>query len=564
MTRLLLALLLLGTVACAPEPPQPPAVPETPPAGAPSTAVPLTDCPSTGWCWVRGRPLTVGGEAGRVHAIGSEGSFLRWTADGWVSHRVPTTRTLTSALIASDGALWASDEAGSAWHHDGARWAEAPAGTPILRLLGEAQGAVWALEAGAGGAHGTVAGGAVLRRDGAAWTRAIEPHAWCMGGDVALVGEEVWSTGLACSAPGTLSGAEVRRFDGDGWALIGAPIVGQAWYPRFERVEGRVMVRILGMFDWDGAAWVSYALPEYPQGLAVDEAGLWDGYDQVVVPRWQCTAIHRVDSTQAWCSGRGQIYVADEGGAWRPTLADPYAETQGASAAGHLPPALWAGSDTTVAWRGGPTQALRGRVRTAERLEVFDGRTWTERTEQLRDVHGSGPDDAWLVTDQGVLHFDGRSFTPVAIPDTVTRSPVIRVHALAPGRVLLLTEAELIAYDGTTFAVLHRPSPGAVLLDVAGSSADDLWVTGVRWSRPLEGSLAHFDGTTWTETALGDTLAEVLTAGRASWLVGDGIRRLDASEPVLAPPAGAGGVLWADADAVWLTTHDQALRWPRP
>src|SRR5688500_13729876 len=103
---------------------------------APSTPVEpgeTFDCPAEGWCWVRGRPLTVDGdrERGIVHALGADGAFLRWDVDRWSSAPVPTRRTLVSAWVASATNAWVSDDAGSAWHFDGAGWTESPASTFI-------------------------------------------------------------------------------------------------------------------------------------------------------------------------------------------------------------------------------------------------------------------------------------------------------------------------------------------------------------------------------------------------------------------------------------------------
>ena len=97
-----------------------------------------TLCTAKDWCWVRGRPLYVGGDQslGTLYALGDEGNFFRWTGTQWASAPVPTDRALLSAWVASETDVWVTDEVGSAWHGTPEGWTETTSDLPLGGVFG--------------------------------------------------------------------------------------------------------------------------------------------------------------------------------------------------------------------------------------------------------------------------------------------------------------------------------------------------------------------------------------------------------------------------------------------
>lgn len=561
--RLLHVAGVLVLAAC--QPPLPAALPacvEGPPTGR--------------WCWARGAPLAVSGDRdlGTVFAIGAEGAFFRWEAGAWVPAPVPTSRTLVSGWVGSASNAWVSDEQGSAWHFDGATWSEAPAGVPIARVLGSPDGAVWAVTEGGAVAHGVASGAELWRRDGSTWVRAMEPSAYCLGGDYLLGSDgSPWSAGLTCDADGVVSAVEVRRWNGSAWQPVGAPIPQQGWFPTLTRLDQTISVRATGHFTWDGTAWLasSPAGGGYPQGLPLDVTGLEDGVGWSVVPRaLGCEGAFRLDATQAWCFGNGRIF-ASRGAGWASTLPDAFAQTLGADRWDTLPPALWAGGDVRRAWGSGPTDVYRipaiG-LAAASIPEHYDGTRWTPALDvRAVDVHGTGPNDVWFATEAGLVHFDGRSFVTRPVPAELADGPLTAVYAPGGGVVLGLTDAALLAYDGS-WRVSHRAPRGWRILAVAGSGPTDLWLVQHLWGRNDTTELLHHDGTAWTRVEVSPLSwfggASLATRGSQTWLASaNSVRRLGVAghgSPVPVNTLRVATSLWIGPDSLWLLSDTVARR----
>ena len=403
-----LRLALLGLLAaCGAEPPVDPG------------AVPIS-CPSEGWCWQRGRPLTVDGDRARgtVYALGAEGMFLRWQGDRFVAARAPTPRTLLSAWLRSPDDAWVSDDEGKSWRLDGASWREVPGPAPIHRILGAPDGSLWAKAGGSASAHGGTSAARLVREQGGRWVEAMQPFPYCIGGDFTITPQgQIWSAGLVCNPAGTVDGLEVHRFDGAGWQRVGERIAGQAWFPSFVPGTGRVRVRALRTYEWDGAGWLPVDPPPVPPTLPADQQALWDGLGVTIAPSsLGCEGAYRPDERHVFCFGYGQIY-RQVGTGWQATLTDAFEETQAAESWGRVPPALWAGGHVLRAWGSGPADVYRVRLESGSRLEHFDGAAWAVALDAaVVDVAGAGRGEVWALTPDGLHRSDGRGFVAVPVP----------------------------------------------------------------------------------------------------------------------------------------------------
>jgi hypothetical protein len=156
-------------------------------------------------------------------------------------------------------------------------------------------------------------------------------------------------------------------------------------------------------------------------------------------------------------------------------------------------------------------QALPGLPQPLRRLVADNG------SFQLADAGGATASDVWLggtargdfakpaVTTGVVLHWDGTSMTVVAPLDDVS---IGAVEALGPDDVWVSTGVGPLHWDGTAWTAAGDPvtAGGADDLALSAAAPDDVWAVGTRPpGRGVRDSTLfaeHFDGTSWTETAL--------------------------------------------------------------
>ena len=154
---------------------------------------------------------------------------------------------------------------------------------------------------------------------------------------------------------------------------------------------------------------------------------------------------------------------------------------------------LWANRPDDVWFVGG--QFVAGPDVTFGMLAHFDGCTWTvtQRPDLpfLTGVWGAAPNDVWIVGDSGnAYHWNGSALTTVAVPgatnlNAVSGSSSSDVWAVGNG---------VFHWNGSAW-VQSFASGGTDIWAVAPS---DVWVASGATDA------LHFDGTTWTATALTD------------------------------------------------------------
>ncbi|MDQ3034414.1 MAG: hypothetical protein M3Y87_18545 [Myxococcota bacterium] len=521
----------------------------------PIESVGSAGCAPGAWCWERGLPLRIDGdrERGTAYAFGAEGSFYSWSDEAWVAMPVPTGATLYSAWARSDIDAWATDGDGLAWHFDGATWRVAAADGPIERVWAAPDGSVWARTGDFSSR--------VLRRESDRWVQPMEPYPYCVGTDYLVLDDgEVWSAGLACNESdpsGLVAGLEVRRYDGASWQLVGERIPDQFWLPRLLRVGDRVRVIAQGSFDWDGTSW-------QPSVAEVEIAGSDRERDAAMRSSLGCEHVYRLDEAHRWCFGHGRVYF-DRGEVWERVLEQDVTGTREAGLWDTMPPAMWAGEDTSSAWGSGPTDVYRTRPSTEWRLEHYDGSRWTTLLDEpVFAIDGAGPRDVWLTTDRGPLHYDGSRFASVPLPIEHASGRAI-VDAIGDGAALARTQDAVLVFDGAWTVVYEVPIEWHVT-DVAGSSATDIWMlmTEAETTRTTAQRLRHFDGTEWSEVEIGalGSIAGLVTGGTETWAWNyfADVVALGSDRTVPAAPwLGSRVHLWAGPDALWLTTPTQAM-----
>lgn len=135
----------------------------------------------------------------------------------------------------------------------------------------------------------------------------------------------------------------------------------------------------------------------------------------------------------------------------------------------------------------------------------WDGRSWTPVAGLLgSSVSGSGPDDVWAGADDGIRHFDGSAWTQVPqfigafVQDLVVAG---RNDVWAEVSSNGITDIE--HFDGQSWTVSFEVNlvgvGGVALTTIGASGPGDVWVGGTRFDPTNQrGYLAHFDGTGWT------------------------------------------------------------------
>lgn len=137
----------------------------------------------------------------------------------------------------------------------------------------------------------------------------------------------------------------------------------------------------------------------------------------------------------------------------------------------------------------------------------------------LRGLWGSADNDLWVVGNSNViLHWDGRSFSPMP-------APVAQAWSAVAG-----SSAKDIWIVGSQGAVLHYDGQSlSQVLSGTSNGLNGLWVNGPRdvWAAGDFGTLIHFDGTTWQSVAVDPALKLTVFRGVFSpgpdeaWAVGE-------------------------------------------
>jgi hypothetical protein len=380
-----------------------------------------------------------GSAAEDVWAVGSR--ILRFDGRRWSTALQPE-HFLLDVHGTSASNVWAVGEKGIAYVWNGTRWARESTGT-TADLYG-----VWTH----GGQVWVVGSGSNIRvRDGKGW-RALSPPA----PDVTFTA--VWGTGPEdVWVTGAKSGAVLFHWNGRAWASVHLP------FSALYAVSGSassdiVVVGEEGSAHYDGSRWTT------PQGSTPSRLlGVW----------------HMADGRVAVGAG-GRVQRSVQGNSWY--VLDQGARTDFVS--------VWATDEFNLGWfadgnsvRVGlpvPEVASQGlgNVLAAER----PGRIWVAGNAghvrlYSRDSTGSGTNYFYLPQSFNLhgVYPTGGMWAWLVGTDTLTGQGVL---------------AQLHGHDGWTRHVLAAPGP---MTAVHGTAPDDVWAVGAS-------IIAHWDGSTWTET----------------------------------------------------------------
>jgi arylsulfatase A-like enzyme len=157
--------------------------------------------------------------------------------------------------------------------------------------------------------------------------------------------------------------------------------------------------------------------------------------------------------------------------------------------------AAWAAAAT---WRQRMNEAVKAplnQTKAAERLAPGWSRMESGTTNSLHGIWGAFPGDVFAVGPKGtILHFDGRTWSPMAIDG----APHLLSIWGASGRDVFAVgdNGVIVHYDGHAWTQMHSGTTKN-LIAVWGASGRDVFAVG------YGGTVLHYDGRAWTPMASG-------------------------------------------------------------
>jgi hypothetical protein len=211
--------------------------------------------------------------------------------------------------------------------------------------------------------------------------------------------------------------------------------------------------------------------------------------------------------------------------------------------------AVWSDSPTDV-WAVGSSGAYTLGVGAATGVFFhWDGCQWQQSQlagAGFNDVWGASATDVWTVGDRGIaLHWNGATWSPVP---TGTTNIFAAVSGSSSSDVWSVGLDGAFHWNGTAWT----PSPGIAATpglfysfggDIWAVAPNDVWVA---MAGVATGSVAHFDGTSWTISEVSPRpdflLFGIWSDSTTTWAVGEGTQILERSAGVwtqIQPPGGS-------------------------
>ncbi len=382
-----------------------------------------------------------------IWAVGAENTFIRWNGSSWSPVAISFSAAadnLLAVFAPSSTEAWMSGYLMQRWN--GTAWSTyTMPGFPFPSYQ-------------TADMHGSAANN--IMRCGA-------------GGKTSLWNGSVWSN-VSCPTVENLYGIFVTGV-GTGWTVGDSgqvmKMTGGTWNLHYTSAGGdlrgvwsgssgltwavgRGVGALAGIYYWDGASWVSQAVPAGGHRL-YDVWGFGTG-------------------TEVWAVGDGGKAHRYSAGTW----------TNYATGFGGILQSVW-GSATNDVWAVG----------TGGTILHWNGSAWSTvssgTTDDIYCVNGSSSSDVWAVTFTGlVLHWDGYfwsggSTTFNAVWGTATN------NAWAVGDI-----GTIMHWDGSSWTS-YVGGGHDNLYGVEGAATNDVWACGAT------GTIRHWDGSSWSASVSG-------------------------------------------------------------
>ena len=410
-----------------------------------------------------------GSASNDVWAVGGAGTILHWDGAGWTYQYLPNQAGITTANLeavwgSGAGDVWAVGDGGVILHWNGTTWSQiedAVGGTPTTSSLkavwGRAPDDVWAVGSG----------GTVLHWNGSAWSLSNErvPTAKDL--------EAVWGSG---SSDVWVAGAEgtLLHFTGDAWYTVAGKTT-ETLLSVWGSGAGELWVvgdRATGLY-WDRTAWS--ATPVRP--LRSDLSVVWAG-----------------GATDVWTGGAAGFVAHWDGASW----------TQMTAGTGKIN-GIWLDEVAMTAYLASDAGTITSCYPAVFTQGWVCGNHSVAGNPNLKAVWGFSGADVWFGGTGGtILHWNEQLVTTFPVPTTAT---VTSIWGLAADDVWAATDSDLVLHwDGTAWSATSVPGGGNTGTNwrvVAGTAADDVWLTGMTCYAAYKAggcisAFSRWNGTGWS------------------------------------------------------------------
>lgn len=497
---------------------------------APPTQTGPGACNASGWCWVN--PLPQGNElhaiwgsgAADIWAVGVGGTIMHFDGHSWSTSLGTASRRWRAVWGAGPTDVWIAGEGGALAHFDGTTWRDAASPTTknLLGLAGSAANDVYAV-----GAEG------IYHFDGRSWAHPVASQfgfvaAQCLGA------RDCWAVGNSTA----------EHWDGTKWTAVGIDDPG-------------VIPTVTGIFgvaadDWwatssdnfgtlyhytggDSFVAVSTGVTAHFSAIAGSANNLWavggstahyDGTkwtESKLDPGLVLDAAFVDPTGRSYAVGYGGTIMTTTSSSWQLVAGGGRLYSGYGSLTGTGPNDIWALSDDGVIhWDGAKWTDTR-----------IDG--MNQYAYELSGLLAITPDDVWMVGEPGqpnstdVWRFDGKKWNKTVLPNRLAGA----LWAAGPNDVWLVgPHGNITHWDGAVWT--NHDVDYDDLYSISGTASDDIWTVG-EW-----GMTYHYDGKAWTKLSgtrnTGDTLGHVFAAGKGDvWADGQTLLRWTNGAWVTAP-----------------------------
>lgn len=462
-----------------------PSVPQPPPTGL---------CHER-WCWVY--PLPQGDALGGVWGASADDvwftasdALLRLRAGIWSEHRPGGSFLRVWGTSADD--VWATGT--GIYHWDGASWSLSSA-TATSIIGGTGRDDVWAY------ARTTAS---LVHWNGATWTPHPLPAA---GWEPIAFGGSPGAALLVAKSGG------IARWSGTAWTIVEPAASLNASDAQVIDSTHVVLLRSAGIARWSGSGWTTTPLPASATAIA---ARTFD--DVWVIGRrafhWDGQTVSEVPYTLHGIGTAGTLWVDPAGRPWRITSSAEVGVWNGTAweqrTFGHNDYAYTGGSADDDVWLlprdAGDVLRWNGTSWTRIHFPLDNPGPWWRL--QLGPMVAFAPDDVFVTTFEytqespfearaSVLHWDGAAWTWTYDPPWVETAggSGLAIWASARDDIYVVNEDGLIHFDGATWSRVAAVPAGDV---VFGTSRSDVYVL----QQPQLGNTTvwHWNGATWLST----------------------------------------------------------------
>jgi hypothetical protein len=273
-----------------------------------------------------------------------------------------------------------------------------------------------------------------------------------------------------------------------------------------------------------------------PSGTVKELDGVWGTSASNVWAVGDETILHYDGATWSTVAGGSALFGIWLFGIWGSSASDIWAvgyQAGGTPVIFHYDGANWSsvpspstelqytsvsGSSASDVWAAGP----RGFI------SHYDGTSWsnvpTGANQVLFAVWASSPSDVWAVGIDGTFHYNGTSWAPV----TNLSGEFMGLSGTSQSDVWAVGRGGPSHYDGTSWSGATQESAfPEIAIGVWASSRTAAWAVGVNIvGSGFVSKIAHYNGTTWSDVAIGKSSAILVGVWGSSatdvWVVGDG------------------------------------------